>query len=141
MLESLLQRLSCNPVTPEKKLGLQLQPSQDQHVTRVTPVTPEKQKGSAELWVQAWTPAGVACLVLANDSQHADFIKKMNPPPPMYRRCDDCIHAQFSVHHPALCKCGMGIDAGTATGLWWRHDAHLCSSFSGVTRVTGVTKC
>jgi hypothetical protein len=53
-----------------------------------------------------------------------------NPAQPV--RCGDCRH-QEPTGHPALIRCGAGVQASGACGLWWSTDRHQCGRFESAT--------
>jgi hypothetical protein len=99
------------------------------------------------------TPMGGAVTVMARDEAHADWLRRMNPPPPdgftpiegrptpnappapaipKPVRCRDCIHAQATTH-PVMLDCAMKIPAPGSCGPYrrWGDDLHCCGLFEG----------
>ncbi|MFZ4702714.1 MAG: hypothetical protein ACOYMG_21940 [Candidatus Methylumidiphilus sp.] len=104
---------------------------------------------TAEIWVIAWTPAGTAIKVRAENAEHAAWVQRMNPrpssqaeilaggtPPSDQRtpldtkqvRCIDCQHSK-PTSHTALVDCGKGRQAPGVSSAWWGLDLHLCGEY------------
>jgi hypothetical protein len=81
---------------------------------------------------QACAEWAVRCGTLRPDGGHdlpwslprnADSVTRYENPDPV--RCGDCRHAE-TTDHPALIRCGAGVQAPGACGLWWNTDWHEC---------------
>jgi hypothetical protein len=42
--------------------------------------------------------------------------------------CSGCRYAEYPVH-PAIARCGAGVESGLVSGGYWATDRHVCSSY------------